>query len=94
MRLRDEYRGRLDVAVGIEYGWLAAADQLYIEINKQYETDIVINSVHLVSGEDCYFAPFFDKRTRREAYTPNTFKTCPQAWTRRTITTSSDTSAM
>lgn len=69
VRLRDEYRGRLDVAVGIEYGWLAAADQLYIEINKQYETDIVINSVHLVSGEDCYFAPFFDKRTRREAYT-------------------------
>lgn len=67
--LRDEYRGKIDVAVGIEYGWLAAADPLYIEINKQYETDIIINSVHLVSGEDCYFAPFFDKRTRREAYT-------------------------
>ena len=68
-RLRDEYRGRIDVAVGIEYGWLAAADPLYAEINARYETDIVINSVHLVSGEDCYLPQFFFSRTQRRAYT-------------------------
>lgn len=67
-RLRDEYRGKIDVAVGIEYGYLAEADPLYAQINGQYETDIVINSVHLIQKEDCYFQSFFETRTKRQAY--------------------------
>ena len=68
LRLRDLWAGKLDIAVGLEYGYLAEADPLYLDIEKKYETDVVINSVHLIQNEDCYFQSFFDKRTKTQAY--------------------------
>lgn len=67
-RLRDQYRSEIAVAVGLEYGYLAEANDLYAQIAADYPTDVIINSVHLICKEDCYFQSFFDTRTKTQAY--------------------------
>lgn len=65
--LKAEYAGKIDLAVGLECGYYAPADKLYAEILSKYETDVVINSVHVAGEEDCYYDSYFT-RGRREAY--------------------------
>ena len=65
--LRERYKGKIDIAVGLECGYYAPADKLYREILAQYPTDVVINSVHVVNEEDCYYDSYFT-RGRKAAY--------------------------
>ena len=67
--LKDQYKNKLEIAVGLECGFMNQATPMYEEILKKYPTDITINSVHLVDFIDCYFKEFFAKKTKEEAYT-------------------------
>lgn len=66
--LKQKYADKIYLAIGIECGYMTQADQMYKQILQDYNTDIIINSVHLIEGEDCYFRTFFDKRTKQQAY--------------------------
>lgn len=68
VQLKEKYKSQITLAVGLECGYMSPADSIYNKILSEYPTDIVINSVHLVQHEDCYFKLFFDKRTKAEAY--------------------------
>ena len=65
--LQERYKGKLQIGVGLECGYYAPADKLYREILAQYPTDVVINSVHVVNEEDCYYDSYFT-RGRKAAY--------------------------
>lgn len=67
-KLKEEYRDKITLAIGVECGFMPAARQMYNQILQQYPSDFILNSVHLVEHEDCYYNTFFDKRTKKEAY--------------------------
>lgn len=66
---KAKYAGAIEVAVGLECGYskFAAAD--YCNILKGVQLDVVLNSVHSVSGADCYQSEFFAGKDRQTAYT-------------------------
>lgn len=66
--LKEEFKDKIQVGVGIECGFMKEADGIYVQALKNYDTDIVINSVHTVEYEDCYLPSFFQKRTKEQAY--------------------------
>ena len=68
-RLKEKYSKRIYLADGLEYGFVKEANPLYLDVQKNYETDYVINSVHIVEGVDVYFREYFDARTKKQAYT-------------------------
>ena len=67
-QLKDEFKDRIQVGVGIECGFMKEADRIYAQALKEFDIDIVINSVHTVEYEDCYLPSFFQKRTKAQAY--------------------------
>lgn len=66
--LKEKFKGKIDVGVGIECGYMKEANDLYLNTLKDQDIDITINSVHTVEYEDCYMKSYFDKRTKFEAY--------------------------
>lgn len=69
LALRERYRGKIEILEGIEYGYAPEAEADYIDLNKRYPFDYVINSVHVPEGEtDCFFLPYFGGKDKREAY--------------------------
>ena len=66
--LKEEYKGKIDIGVGIECGYMKEATPIYIEDLKKFKTDIIINSIHLVDFVDCYFNEFFDGKSKLDAY--------------------------
>lgn len=66
--LKEEYRGKIDVRIGVELGLQPHLGAFYKELVNQYPFDFVIGSVHLVKGEDPYYKKFFDHRTDEEGY--------------------------
>ncbi len=66
--LREEYRDRLDVRIGIEIGLQPHLGSRYRELVHAYPFDYVIGSVHLIRGLDPYYGKLFEGRTDKEAY--------------------------
>lgn len=59
----------IDILKGIEFGYSAAACPEYLAVQKKYNFDYVINSVHTISKRgDCYFPRFFEGKTVIQAY--------------------------
>ncbi|MDR2634934.1 MAG: histidinol-phosphatase HisJ family protein [Clostridiales bacterium] len=59
--LADEFRGRLYIARGAEFGYLAEANGDYSEFVGRYNPDVIINSVHLTEGKDLYSPEYFSE---------------------------------
>ncbi len=66
--LREEYRGRLEVRIGIEIGLQPHLGERYRELVQAYPFDYVIGSVHLIRGMDPYYGKLFEGRPDEEAY--------------------------
>jgi histidinol-phosphatase (PHP family) len=66
--LKKKYCGQIDLAVGIEAGYTVRNAIRISDITKSYRFDYIINSVHEVNGEDCYFKGYFKGKTKYEAY--------------------------
>ncbi|MCR5733730.1 MAG: histidinol-phosphatase HisJ family protein [Lachnospiraceae bacterium] len=68
LKVRDEYKDRLEIFFGIEYGFqnhLKGRCHKYIN---SYPFDLVIGSTHVVDGRDPYYKEFYEGRSEREAY--------------------------
>ena len=66
--IREEYRGRLDVRIGIEIGLQPHLGDRYREMVHAYPFDYVIGSVHLIHGLDPYYGKLFEGRADEDAY--------------------------
>ena len=66
--VKAKFADRITLAEGLEYGYAKEANGLYLDVEKSYPTDYVINSVHIVAGTDVYFREYFDCRSKQEAY--------------------------
>lgn len=67
-KLRDEYRDKLDLRIGVEIGLQPHLGIFYKEFVKRYPFDFVIGSVHLVNGSDPYFGELFRELGDEEGY--------------------------
>lgn len=67
--LKHKYADEIFLAEGLEYGYAPEADALYLDVERSYPTDYVINSVHVVEGVDVYMSEYFEARTKEYAYT-------------------------
>lgn len=66
--LREGYKGRLDVRIGIELGMQPHLGEAYEKIVSEYPFDFVIGSLHLINGMDPYYGKIFEGRTDGEVY--------------------------
>ena len=66
--LKEEYRGRLDVRIGIEIGLQPHLGAQYKKLLAAYPFDIVIGSIHLVRGLDPYYGKLFEGRPDADTY--------------------------
>lgn len=60
----------IKVLCGAEYGFcgLDLAKEKYLELEKKFPFDYIINSVHVVDGAESYFPPYFKGKTKQFAY--------------------------
>lgn len=66
--LKEQFKGKIEVGLGVECGYMKEVNQLYVEKLAKYNIDITINSIHTVEYEDCYLPSYFTKRTKSQAY--------------------------
>lgn len=66
--LREEYRDRLEIRIGIEIGLQPHLGGAYRELVQAYPFDYVIGSIHLIRGMDPYYGKLFEGRPDEEAY--------------------------
>lgn len=66
--LRDQYRDRLEVRIGIELGLQPHLGEVYERLTRSYPFDFVIGSVHLVDGMDPYLGEVFRGKSDGEVY--------------------------
>ncbi len=66
--VKSSYSGQLEVLKGVEVGIQPGAEEKSADLVKKYDFDLVINSVHVIEGQDPYFRLYFQGRTRDEAY--------------------------
>jgi histidinol-phosphatase (PHP family) len=66
--LREEYKNRLDLRIGIELGLQTHLEEYFKDLVSSYPLDFVIGSTHFVNGKDVSYSEFFQGRTEKEAY--------------------------
>ena len=59
-QIREEYREKLDVRIGVELGLQPHLGKTYEELAGAYPFDLVIGSLHLVHGMDPYYGKIFE----------------------------------
>lgn len=67
-RLREKYKDRLDIRIGVEMGLQPHLGQYTHEFVSRYPFDFVIGSVHTIDKKDPYYGEMFKNRTDEEAY--------------------------
>lgn len=66
--IKEEYRGTLDIRIGVELGLQPHLGEAYKELTERYPFDFVIGSLHLIHGMDPYYGKVFEGRTDAEVY--------------------------
>lgn len=66
-RARERFP-EMEIRLGIEAGYIEDASVKTARILEDLEPDFIINSVHVVNGQDPYFIEYFSGKTRNEAY--------------------------
>ncbi len=67
-RLRESYKNRLDIRIGVELGLMPYQAESAAAFTKAYPFDFIIASSHLVDNVDPYYPEYFEGRTETEAY--------------------------
>lgn len=67
-RVKEKYRDKIYISVGLEAGYLKIAQSETAELLKNSPIEYIINSVHCVNGTDCYAKGHFDNLDKRAAY--------------------------
>lgn len=66
--LKEEYKGRIYVCVGLEVGYTPQSEQLAKALLSRRYPEYVINSVHYVRGSDCYSKGHFMGQDKLTSY--------------------------
>ncbi len=66
--MQEQYRDRIEVLVGIEFGLQPHLQEQYQEQADRYPFDFVIGSTHVFDGMDPYYPGYFGTRTDEEGY--------------------------
>ncbi len=66
--LREKYRGRIDIRVGAEIGFMPHLGEFYRTFTGKYPLDFVIGSAHSVQGHDAASRKIYKEHTDQEAY--------------------------
>ena len=66
--LREEYKNKITLRIGIEMGLLPGLGPYCREIAGRYPFDFIIGSTHFVDGMDPYYPAFFHGRDEGAAY--------------------------
>ncbi len=66
--IKEEYKDRLDVRIGMEFGLQPHLGEKCRRIAEAYPFDYVIGSVHLIRGYDPYYGKLFEGRPDADAY--------------------------
>ncbi len=67
-QLREEYKERIDLRIGIELGLQPHLKQYYDQLLKRYDFDYVIGSTHFINRKDAAYPEFFEGRREEDAY--------------------------
>ena len=67
-KLQDEYRDKIEVLIGMEFGLQMHLSKQCAELAKKYPFDYIIGSIHLFDGYDPYYPGYFDDKTDEEGY--------------------------
>ncbi len=67
-RLREQYRGRIRIGVGMEFGIQPQLPEAFARLSRQYPFDFVIASLHNLNGKDPYYPSYFEGRAERDCY--------------------------
>lgn len=67
---RQENDENFTLLIGGEFGFSPREEckQLYFDVIEKYRPDFVVNSVHSVDGNDCYFQEYFTGKSKDYAY--------------------------
>ena len=66
--LREKYRSKISIGIGVEIGLEPQWGSYYDEYVKAEKFDFVIGSVHLIGGEDPYDRTIFKDKSDEEVY--------------------------
>ena len=66
--LRETYKGRLEINLGIEIGLKEDLGPHYQEFIGKYPFDFVIGSLHYINGLDPYYGEIFEAYSDEEVY--------------------------
>lgn len=66
--LKEEYKGRIDLRIGIELGLQAHLKEYFKELLSAHPFDFVIGSTHFIDRKDPAYPEFFQGKDEREAY--------------------------
>lgn len=67
-RLREKYGDEIEILFGGEIGYDKNLVSEFKDLVSKYPFDYIINSVHLINGEDSWLMPFYENRTKKQAY--------------------------
>ena len=92
--LQKEYASKIRLLAGAEFGFDhdSRTQERYLNTQRKYKPDFIINSVHTCLGADCYFPHYCKGRSKAFAYNAYLYGFW-KAWTPSMIMTLSPTSA-
>ena len=67
-KLQAQYRDKIEILIGMEYGMQPHLGEKCAELTKQYPFDFVIGSIHMMDGQDPYYRTIFEGKTDTEVY--------------------------
>lgn len=68
IRLKEEYKNKLELRIGIELGLQTHLEEYFKNLLSTYPLDFVIGSTHFINRKDAVYPEFFQGRTEEEAY--------------------------
>ncbi|GLB24882.1 phosphoesterase [Lacrimispora xylanolytica] len=68
IRLKEEYKNKLELRIGIELGLQTHLEEYFLNLLSTYPFDFVIGSTHFINRKDAVYPEFFQGRTEEEAY--------------------------
>lgn len=66
--LKEQYKGRIDILIGIELGLQPHLKDFCHQIVSDYPFDFIIGSSHVADGMDPYYPTYYENRTEKAAY--------------------------
>ncbi|MDR3263159.1 MAG: histidinol-phosphatase HisJ family protein [Clostridiales bacterium] len=69
-KAKKVYGGKIKLAFGIECGYSKASEIMCRDELKDYDFDVIINSVHSVNDEDIYIESYYKNKTKDEILLP------------------------